>query len=72
MGKLLSTFVSTEGSILNGQYCEIHANIKEEYFYIKWFTPDKNEFYRLEFLGKSLHDVEEHANNWLVASEVLS
>ena len=61
MGKKLSTFWKDDES----QFCEIHVDFKEEYFYIKYFNKDAAaRFHTEEFRGKSLRYVEDAAENW--------
>jgi len=61
MGKKLSTYWS---DVEAGKYCEIHIDLKEEYFYIKYFDDAGNMFYSEDHKGKSLRWAEDAAENW--------
>lgn len=60
MGKKLSTWHSQ----LNDDYCEIHFDYKEEYAYIKYFNPNGKVVFTEDFKGKSIHYVNDAAENW--------
>lgn len=61
MGKHLSTFYKDDES----EYCEIHVDYKEEFFYIKYYKKDAAKwFHKEEFIGKALRYVEDAAENW--------
>ena len=45
-------------------YCEIHCDFKEELFYIKYFDDNGKMFYTEDFPNKSLHYVNDAAENW--------
>jgi hypothetical protein len=61
MGKHLSTFYKDDES----EYCEIHVDLKEEFFYIKYYKKDAAKwFHTEEFIGKALRYVEDAAENW--------
>lgn len=61
MGKKMQTFTHDSGS---GAYCEIHANLKEEYFYIKYFNAEGKLIVSEDFINKSISYVESAAENW--------
>lgn len=61
MGKKLSTYWSDEEP---GKYCEIHINLKEEYFYIKYFDANGKMYYKEDHIGKSMRWAEDAAENW--------
>jgi len=67
MGKHLSTFYKDDST----EYCELHVDLKEEFFYIKYFDDRKNRFYTEEFKGKSLRYVEDAAENWALGIKKL-
>ena len=61
MGKKLLTYYKDDQS----EYCEIHVDLKEEFFYIKYYKKDAAAFFhKEEFIGKSLHYVKDAADNW--------
>jgi len=60
MGKKLSTWYSQ----LNDDYCEVHFDYKEEYAYIKYFNSGGKIFFTEDFKGKSIHYVNDAADNW--------
>lgn len=59
MGRKVLTYTSK-----NDGYCEIHIDSKNEMFYIKYFDNHGRQFYVEDFPDKSLHYVEEAAENW--------
>ena len=50
MGKKLSTYKSDE----NKGYAEVHVDMKQESFYIKYFDNNGKRFFTEDFEGKSL------------------
>ena len=60
MGKKLSTYRSDEGK----GYAEVHVDMKNESFYIKYFDSNNKRFFTEDFEGKSLRYVEDAAENW--------
>lgn len=61
MGKLIKKY----NSEIHGGWCEIHVDLKEEYFYIKYFNEEGQKIYITEeFPNKSLHYVKDAAENW--------
>ena len=62
MGKKLSTYYALDG--VDGSKCEVHFDFKEEYAYIKYFDKNENVFFTEEFRNKSLHYVNDAAENW--------
>ena len=58
MGKRLSTYHKDD------QYCEIHIDLKQEEFYIKYFDKNGKNYFIEEFPNKSLHYVQDAAENW--------
>ena len=68
MGKKLSTYYSEKGK---GK-CEIHIDLKNEYFYIKYFDNNDKQFFTEDFIGKTHRYVEDAANNWTVGIKELN
>lgn len=60
MGRKLSTYESEAGK----GYCEVHMDFKEELAYIKYFDSNGKMFYTEEFPNKSIHYVNDAAENW--------
>jgi hypothetical protein len=60
MGKKLSTYWSETGE----GYAEIHVDMKNESFYIKYFDSNNKRFFTEDFPDKSLRYVEDAAENW--------
>lgn len=61
MGKKISTYYRNDET----GYCEIHVDLKEEYFYVKYYKKDAATWFHVEdFNGKSLRYVEDAAENW--------
>ena len=60
MGKKISTYWSDYGK---GK-CEIHVDMKQEMFYIKYYDNNDRRFFTEDFVGKSLRYVEDAAENW--------
>lgn len=58
MGKRLSTYHKGD------EFCEIHIDLKEEMFYIKYFDQNGKNYFIEEFPNKSLHYVSDAAENW--------
>jgi len=61
MGRKLSTY---EAHPPGRGYCEVHFNFKEEYAYIKYFDDKGNLFFTEDFPDKSIHYVNDAAENW--------
>jgi hypothetical protein len=68
MGKKLSTYRSDEGK----GYAEVHVDMKNESFYIKYFDSNNKRFFTEDFEGKSLRYVEDAAENWALGIKQLS
>ena len=60
MGKKLSTYWS---EAVKG-YAEVHVDMKNEAFYIKYFDSNNKRFFTEDFPDKSLRYVEDAAENW--------
>ena len=60
MGKKLSTHYPTVGK----GWAEIHLDSKDESLYIKYFNEGGTVFFREQFPNKSMHYVEDAAENW--------
>lgn len=60
MGRKLSTFYSDR----DRGYCEVHVDLKNEMFYIKYFDDNNRQFFVEDFPNKSLHYVNDAAENW--------
>lgn len=67
MGKKLSTHYSDFGK---GK-CEIHVDMKQEMFYIKYFDSNDKRFFTEDFTGKTLRYVEDAAENWALGIKKL-
>jgi hypothetical protein len=67
MGKKLSTFYKDDSK----SFCEIHVDLKEEMFYIKYFDNKGNRFCVEDFPGRSLRYVEDAAENWTLGIKVI-
>lgn len=68
MGKKISTYYADDEK----GYCEIHIDIKEEMFYIKYFDENGKRFFQEDFPGKSMRYVEDAAENWALGIKKLS
>lgn len=68
MGKKLSTYWS---DVEPGRYCEVHVNLKEEFFYIKYYNEDGSLYYTEDHIGKSLRWAEDAAENWALGVKKL-
>lgn len=68
MGRKLSTW---EAEPSERGYCEVHFNYKEEYAYIKYFDNNGRWFFSEDFRGKSLHYVNDAAENWCLGIKKL-
>ena len=68
MGKKLSTYYSEE----NGGKCEVHVDMKQEMFYIKYYDNNDKRFFCEDFEGKSLRYVEDAAENWALGIKKLA
>jgi hypothetical protein len=68
MGKKLSTYWSDEGK----GYAEVHVDMKNESFYIKYFDSNNKRFFTEDFEGKSLRYVEDAAENWALGVKHLT
>ena len=60
MGKKLSVWHTSD----NKGFAEIHADLRNEYFYIKYFDNNNKLFFTEDFPNKSLRYVEDAAENW--------
>ena len=60
MGRKLSTFYSDR----DRGYCEVHVDLKNEMFYIKYFDDNNRQFFVEDFPNKSLQYVNDAAENW--------
>ena len=60
MGKKLSTHYSDD----NRGKAEVHADMKNESFYIKYFYNNGKRFFTEDFEGKALRYVQDAAENW--------
>ena len=62
MGKKLSTFYKDNSDEL----CELHVDLKEEFFYIKYYKSKEavGYFHYEEYKKNSLSYVEDAAENW--------
>lgn len=60
MGKKLQTHHSEKGK---GK-CEIHVDLKQEMFYIKYYDNNNKQFFVEDFPNKALGYVEDAAENW--------
>ena len=62
MDKKLSTYYM--GDDTNGPFCDIHVNLKEEFFYINYFNAKGKLIASEDFIGKSKRYVDDAAENW--------
>ena len=70
MGKKLSTYYC--GDTTDGDYCEVHIDMKEELLYIKYYRAESSAYFHLEeFRGKALRYVEDAAENWTMGIKKL-
>lgn len=60
MGKKLSTYYTPDDK----GYCEVHYDFKEELAYIKYYDQNGKMFFTEEFPDKSIHFVNDAAENW--------
>ena len=60
MGRKLSTYESEIGK----GYCEVHFDFKDEIGYIKYFDNNGTYFFTEEFPNKSIHYINDAAENW--------
>lgn len=67
MGRKLSTYYSEIGK----GYCEVHMDFKEEMAYIKYFDNNGKMFFTEDFPEKSIHYVNDAAENWCVGIKKL-
>ena len=68
MGKKMSTHTAHPE---DRGYCEVHFDFKDEYAYIKYFGADGRCFYTEDFPNKSIHYVNDAAENWCVGIKKL-
>lgn len=68
MGRKLSTW---EAEPKDRGYCEVHMNYKEEYAYIKYFDNRGKVFFTEDFPNKSIHYVNDAAENWCLGIKKL-
>jgi len=67
MGRKLSTYYSE----IDKGYCEVHMDFKEETAYIKYFDNNGKMFFTEDFPGKSIHYVNDAAENWCIGIKKL-
>ena len=67
MGKKLQTHHSEKGK---GK-CEIHVDLKQEMFYIKFYNDSGKQFFVEEFPNKSHRYVEDAAENWALGIKLI-
>tara|TARA_B110000908_G_scaffold72905_1_gene87928 strand:+ start:1260 stop:1496 length:237 start_codon:yes stop_codon:yes gene_type:complete len=67
MGKHLSTYYKDHSKA----YCEIHVDMKEEMFYIKFYNDSGKQFFVEEFPNKSHRYVEDAAENWALGIKLI-
>ena len=67
MGKKLQTHHSEKGK---GK-CEIHVDLKQEMFYIKYYDDNGKKFFTEEFTKNTLRYVEDAAENWALGIKKL-
>jgi hypothetical protein len=67
MGRKLSTYYSEIGK----GYCEVHMDFKEEMAYIKYFDNNGKMFFTEDFPEKSIHYVNDAAENWCIGIKKL-
>jgi len=60
MGKKIKTVYPDQGK----GWCEIHLDSKDESLYIKYFDEGGHRFFTEEFPNKSMHYVQDAADNW--------
>ena len=60
MGKKIKTVYPDQGK----GWCEIHLDSKDELLYIKYFDEGGHRFFTEEFPNKSMHYVQDAADNW--------
>tara|TARA_R110000772_G_scaffold25420_1_gene66284 strand:+ start:1090 stop:1305 length:216 start_codon:yes stop_codon:yes gene_type:complete len=68
MGKKLSTYYSDD----NKGHAEVHVDMKQESFYIKYFDENGKRFFTEDFPDKSLRYVEDAAENWALGVKHLT
>ncbi len=68
MGKKISTYYA---DLPENGYCEIHADFKEELFYIKYYDDNDKQFFTEDFPNKSMRYVEDAAENWALGIKKL-
>jgi hypothetical protein len=61
MGRRLSTYYTDDDT----GHCEVHFDFKNEMAYIKYFDENGKQFYVEEFPNKSIHYVNDAAENWV-------
>jgi|TARA_R110000764_G_scaffold91388_3_gene174463 hypothetical protein len=69
MGKKISTYYSDD---IEGQFCEVHVDYKEERFYVKYFDEAGNVMQVEHFPDKALRYVENAAENWALGIKKLT
>ena len=60
MGKKISTY----NNKITKNYCEVHADYKEELFYIKYYYPSGKKYGQENFPNRTLGFVKKTAKNW--------
>ena len=68
MGKRLSTYWSDKGK----GFAEIHVDMMNESFYIKYYDSNSKLFFTEDFENKSLRYVEDAAENWALGIKKLA
>ena len=68
MGKRLSTYWSDKGK----GFAEIHVDMKNESFYIKYYDSNSKLFFTEDVENKSLRYVEDAAENWALGIKKLA
>lgn len=67
MGKRIKTVYPETGK----GWCEIHLDVKDESLYIKYFNEGGVVFFTEDFPNKSMHYVQDAADNWAVGIKKL-
>jgi len=60
MGKKLTTYYTPD----NKGHCEVYYDFKEELAYIKYYDQNGKMFFTEDFPNKSIHFVNDAAENW--------
>lgn len=67
MIRKISTYYTDD----NKGYCNVILNLKTEMFYIEYYDSNNKLFFSEEFPNKSLHYVEDAAENWALGIKKL-